>query len=51
MRLAQRQIWYVMAALGEMMQDKDPEKSKRFMTAMLQMSKIDIKALKQAYGR
>ena len=38
-------------ALGEMMQDKDPEKSKRFMMAMLQMSKIDIKALKQAYGR
>jgi predicted 3-demethylubiquinone-9 3-methyltransferase (glyoxalase superfamily) len=44
--------WQIIpTALGEMMQDKDPEKSKRVMMAMLQMSKIDIKALKQAYGR
>jgi predicted 3-demethylubiquinone-9 3-methyltransferase (glyoxalase superfamily) len=35
--------------LGEMMQDKDPEKSKRVMEAMLQMDKLDIKTLKQAY--
>jgi predicted 3-demethylubiquinone-9 3-methyltransferase (glyoxalase superfamily) len=35
--------------LGEMLQDKDPEKSKRVMEAMLQMDKIDIKSLKQAY--
>ena len=36
-------------ALGEMLGDKDPEKSKRVMQAMLQMDKIDIKTLKQAY--
>jgi predicted 3-demethylubiquinone-9 3-methyltransferase (glyoxalase superfamily) len=36
-------------ALGVMLQDKDPEKSKRVMKAMLQMAKIDIKGLKQAY--
>jgi predicted 3-demethylubiquinone-9 3-methyltransferase (glyoxalase superfamily) len=35
--------------LGEMLGDKDPEKSKRVMMAMLQMDKIDIKTLKQAY--
>jgi len=35
--------------LGELLQDKDPEKSKRVMNAMLQMDKIDIKKLKQAY--
>ncbi|MFY9610146.1 MAG: hypothetical protein WAU45_16220 [Blastocatellia bacterium] len=33
----------------EMLQDKDPEKAKRVMGAMLQMDKIDIKTLKQAY--
>ena len=36
--------------LGEMLQDKDPAKSKRVMQAMLQMDKIDIAALKKAYG-
>jgi predicted 3-demethylubiquinone-9 3-methyltransferase (glyoxalase superfamily) len=35
--------------LSEMLRDKDPEKSKRVMQAMFQMSKIEIKALKQAY--
>lgn len=35
--------------LGEMLQDKDPEKSKRVMEAMMKMTKIDIKILKQAY--
>lgn len=35
--------------LGEMLSDKDPAKSKRVMQAMLQMKKLDIKALKQAY--
>jgi predicted 3-demethylubiquinone-9 3-methyltransferase (glyoxalase superfamily) len=35
--------------LVEMLQDKDAEKSKRVMDAMLQMSKLDIKTLKQAY--
>ena len=37
--------------LGEMLGDKDPEKSNRVMMAMLQMDKIDIKTLKQAYER
>ena len=36
--------------LGELMQDKDPEKSKRVMEAMLKMTKIDIAALKRAYA-
>jgi predicted 3-demethylubiquinone-9 3-methyltransferase (glyoxalase superfamily) len=38
-------------ALGRMLQDKDPQKSKRMMKAMLQMDKINIEALKQAYER
>ena len=42
--------WQVVpTALGEMLQDKDPEKANRVMQAMLQMSKIDIKALERAY--
>jgi len=42
--------WQIIpTALGEMMQDKDPAKSQRVMKAMLQMDKIDIKALRQAY--
>jgi predicted 3-demethylubiquinone-9 3-methyltransferase (glyoxalase superfamily) len=35
--------------LGELMQDKDPEKSSRVMKAMLQMTKIDIEGLKRAH--
>jgi len=35
--------------LPEMLQDKDPEKAKRVMAAMLKMKKIDIEGLKQAY--
>jgi predicted 3-demethylubiquinone-9 3-methyltransferase (glyoxalase superfamily) len=42
--------WQIIpTALGRMLQDKDPEKSKRVMKAMLQMDKINIEALKQAY--
>jgi predicted 3-demethylubiquinone-9 3-methyltransferase (glyoxalase superfamily) len=42
--------WQIVpTVLGEMMQDKDPEKTKRVMEAMLQMDKLDIKSLKQAY--
>jgi predicted 3-demethylubiquinone-9 3-methyltransferase (glyoxalase superfamily) len=45
-----RVSWQIVpTALGEMMQDKDPEKSRRVMKAMLQMTKLDIKRLKQAY--
>jgi len=36
------------AVLGEMLQDKDAEKSQRVMKAMLQMDKIDIAALRRA---
>jgi predicted 3-demethylubiquinone-9 3-methyltransferase (glyoxalase superfamily) len=35
--------------LGEMLQDKDAKKSERVMKAMLQMKKIDINRLRQAY--
>ena len=42
--------WQVVPTiLGELMQDKDPEKSKRVMHAMLQMDKLDIEGLKRAY--
>jgi predicted 3-demethylubiquinone-9 3-methyltransferase (glyoxalase superfamily) len=42
--------WQVIpSVLGKMLQDKDAEKSKAVMKAMLQMDKIDIKRLKQAY--
>ncbi|HYS57280.1 MAG TPA: VOC family protein [Burkholderiales bacterium] len=37
--------------LGKLMQDKDAEKSKRVMQAMLQMTKIDIAGLQRAYGQ
>jgi predicted 3-demethylubiquinone-9 3-methyltransferase (glyoxalase superfamily) len=44
--------WQIVpTSLGEMMQDKDPEKSKRVMQAMLQMHKIDIGRLRQAYDQ
>jgi len=43
--------WQIIpSALMNMLQDKDPQKSKRVMQAMLQMSKIDIASLKRAYG-
>ncbi len=35
--------------LGQLLQDKDPKKANRVMMAMLQMDKIDIAKLKQAY--
>jgi predicted 3-demethylubiquinone-9 3-methyltransferase (glyoxalase superfamily) len=42
--------WQVVPrVLGKMMSDKDPDKSKRVMSAMLRMSKMDIAALKRAY--
>jgi len=36
-------------AFMEMMQDKDPVKSQRVFKAMMQMTKMDIEALKRAY--
>jgi predicted 3-demethylubiquinone-9 3-methyltransferase (glyoxalase superfamily) len=42
--------WQIIpTVLGELMKDKDPEKSKRVMQAMLQMNKLDIARLKQAH--
>jgi len=42
--------WQIVPSiLVELLQDKDPVKAKRVMEAMLQMNKIDIKKLKQAY--
>jgi predicted 3-demethylubiquinone-9 3-methyltransferase (glyoxalase superfamily) len=37
--------------LIEMLQDKDSEKAERVMNAMMQMQKIDIKTLKEAYAQ
>ena len=36
--------------LPEMLQDRDPEKAKRVMAAMLQMKKIDIPTLQRAHA-
>ena len=42
--------WQVVPTiLGELMQDKDPEKTNRVMQAVLKMTKLDIATLKQAY--
>jgi predicted 3-demethylubiquinone-9 3-methyltransferase (glyoxalase superfamily) len=44
--------WQIVpTVLIEMLQDKDSEKSEPVMKAMLQMQKIDIKTLKEAYER
>jgi predicted 3-demethylubiquinone-9 3-methyltransferase (glyoxalase superfamily) len=42
--------WQIVPSeLGRMLSDKDPAKSKRVMDAMLQMSKLDMGKLQQAY--
>lgn len=42
--------WQIIpTVLGEMLNDPNPAKSQRVMKAMLQMDKINIKTLKQAY--
>ena len=42
--------WQIVPAiLGRLMQDKDREKSKRVMQAMLKMDKLNVEGLKQAY--
>lgn len=38
-------------ALGEMLQGKDARQTEKVMQALLQMKKIDIKVLQQAYGQ
>lgn len=42
--------WQIIpTALGEMFQDEDPQKAQNVMQAMMQMTKIDIATLRQAY--
>ncbi len=42
--------WQVVPTLlVEMLQDKEPQRAKRVMAALLKMKKIDVEALKQAY--
>jgi predicted 3-demethylubiquinone-9 3-methyltransferase (glyoxalase superfamily) len=42
--------WQIVpTVLGKMLQDKDAKKSESVMKALLQMKKLDIKTLKQAY--
>ena len=44
--------WQIIPSiLGKLLQDKDPKKSSSVMKAMLQMRKIDIKKLQQAYDQ
>ena len=44
--------WQVVPnALGAMLSDKDSGKAKRVMMALMQMSKLDIKTLKDAYDQ
>jgi predicted 3-demethylubiquinone-9 3-methyltransferase (glyoxalase superfamily) len=44
--------WQIIpSVLGKMLQDKDGEKAKRVMQAMLQMDKIDIERLRQAHDQ
>jgi len=46
------QSWQIIpSVLGKMLQDKDAEKAKRVMQAMLQMDKIDIAQLKKAHDQ
>jgi predicted 3-demethylubiquinone-9 3-methyltransferase (glyoxalase superfamily) len=44
--------WQVIpSVLGKLLHDKDAEKAKRVMQAMLQMNKIEIEALQRAHGQ
>jgi len=44
--------WQIVpTALGEMLGDPDPKKAQNVMQAMLQMTKIDIAALRRAYDQ
>ena len=43
--------WQIIpSALGRMLQDRNPEKSKQVMEAMCQMTKIDIQSLERVYA-
>ena len=41
--------WQIVPVYSKMIQDKDANKSQRVMKALLQMRKLDIKTLTQAY--
>ena len=44
--------WQIVpTVLGKLLGDKDPQKANRVMQAMMQMKKLDIKGLQQAYDR
>lgn len=44
--------WQIIpTVLGKMLNDTDPEKSKRVMNAMMQMDKIEISLLEKAYAQ
>ena len=44
--------WQIVSAvIAELMQDKDPEKTSRVMKAVLEMNKLDIKRLQEAYDQ
>ncbi len=44
--------WQIVpVAMGDLMSDPDPEKSKRVMEAMLKMKKLDINVLQAAYDQ
>jgi predicted 3-demethylubiquinone-9 3-methyltransferase (glyoxalase superfamily) len=44
--------WQIVpSALGKMLQDKDPQRAARVMKAMLQMAKLDVAKLQQAYDQ
>ena len=43
--------WQIVpVVLGEMLQDKDANKSRRVMEAMMKVIKLDIRTLQQAYA-
>jgi predicted 3-demethylubiquinone-9 3-methyltransferase (glyoxalase superfamily) len=44
--------WQIVpTALGQMLQDEDSKRAERVMAAMLQMKKVDIQTLQQAYAQ
>ena len=44
--------WQIVpSVLGDMLQDRDPQRANRVMQAMLKMKKLDIAQLKQAYDQ
>lgn len=44
--------WQIVpAALGQMVQDSEPERSERVMKAILQMEKLDLQTLQEAYEK